>query len=78
MTKEEFSRLPLETQFVLINEYAKEVFKEGEESANAFEYGRPCETEPTTFEGYLAGFGEFDHLPKEVVDSWHKETYKRH
>jgi len=55
MTKEEFSRLPLEMQFKLINEYAKEVFKEGEEAANAFEYGRSCETEPTTFEGYIKG-----------------------
>ena len=78
MTKEEFSRLPLETQFKLINEYAKEVFKEGEEAANAFEYGCSCETEPTTFVGYLAGLSEFDHLPKEVVESWHKETYERH
>lgn len=75
MTKEEFSRLPLETQFKFINEYAKEVFKEGEECANAFEYGRSCETEPTTFESYLAGFGEFDHLPKAVVDSAYKEIY---
>ena len=78
MTKEEFLKLPSEAQFTLINEYAKEVFKEGEECANAFEYGNACETEPTTFEGYLAGLSEFSHFPKEVVESWHKETYKTH
>jgi hypothetical protein len=25
-----------------------------EESANDFEYGRPCETEPTSFEDYIS------------------------
>lgn len=64
MTNEEFSRLTLEKQFVLINEYAKEVFKEGEESACDFEYGRPYETEPTTFECYIHGYN--GELLKEI------------